>query len=265
MLGRNGSTRALALVALVALALGLTACGGSSGSSSTGTNASVGSTDPANPGTTGTTPANPGTTGTTPANPSTKTQTSPSTKPHTGSAPKVQLKPPSKQTLKKAEQQLKKLKLKLHLKLNLNHKHKGSSKSSSPPSLATVNAATAALRACMKQQGIPLASGSKLPHGISSSRYKEALNACLSTLKLPSQGSSNSSERSYAKFVACMRQNGINMPDPNTSGKGPVLSTSGIDTGSAQFNSAYAKCQSHLPGIKEIAIGPLSGNNVETG
>jgi len=251
MLGTNGSTRTLALVALVVLAVGLAACGGGSGSSSTATNASAGSTDPTHSGSTGTTSTTPSTT--TPATPSTKTPATPSTKSGKGSSPKLHIKPPSKQALKA---HLKFKNLHPHLKLG---KKKGTSRA---PDLANINAATSALRACLKKQGIPLATGSKPPAGVSSSRYKAAVNACLPALKLStpgSQGSPGSSERSYAKFVQCMRQNGINMPAPNTSGKGPVLSTSGIDTGSPKFNSAYKRCQSHLPGIKEIAIGPLAG------
>ncbi|HEY5344408.1 MAG TPA: hypothetical protein VIJ66_12225 [Solirubrobacteraceae bacterium] len=49
-----------------------------------------------------------------------------------------------------------------------------------------------------------------------------------------------------AKFATCLRQNGVNVPAPNTSGNGPVFDTKGIDTSSAQFKTAEAKCQSDL-------------------
>ncbi len=48
------------------------------------------------------------------------------------------------------------------------------------------------------------------------------------------------------KFAACMRENGVNVPAPNTSGNGPIFNTKGIDTHSAQFKAAEKKCQSLL-------------------
>jgi hypothetical protein len=47
-------------------------------------------------------------------------------------------------------------------------------------------------------------------------------------------------------FAACMRQNGVNLPSPNGSGKEPIFSTKGINTASAQFKAAETKCQSTL-------------------
>jgi hypothetical protein len=47
-------------------------------------------------------------------------------------------------------------------------------------------------------------------------------------------------------FAACMRQNGVNLPSPNGSGKEPIFSTKGINTASAQFKAAETKCQSAL-------------------
>jgi hypothetical protein len=45
-----------------------------------------------------------------------------------------------------------------------------------------------------------------------------------------------------------MRENGVNLPTPNTSGNGPVFNTKGINTSSATFKSAQSRCQSDLPG-----------------
>jgi hypothetical protein len=50
------------------------------------------------------------------------------------------------------------------------------------------------------------------------------------------------------KFAACMRENGVNLPAPNTSGKGPVFNTKGIDTTSTAFKNAQTKCRSKLKG-----------------
>ena len=51
-----------------------------------------------------------------------------------------------------------------------------------------------------------------------------------------------------SKFAACMRENGVNVPAPNTSGKGPIFDTKGIDTASSQFKAAESKCRSDLIG-----------------
>ena len=51
------------------------------------------------------------------------------------------------------------------------------------------------------------------------------------------------------KFAACMRSNGVNVPAPNTSGNGPLFDTKGLDTTSASFKAAEAKCLSDLKGV----------------
>ena len=43
-----------------------------------------------------------------------------------------------------------------------------------------------------------------------------------------------------------MRENGVNLPAPDTSGKGPVFSTKGLNTTSQSFKSAQKACQSDL-------------------
>ncbi len=54
--------------------------------------------------------------------------------------------------------------------------------------------------------------------------------------------------RRSAKFADCMRKNGVNVPEPNTSGNGPIFDTKGIDTASTQFKSAETKCAAELRG-----------------
>jgi hypothetical protein len=51
-----------------------------------------------------------------------------------------------------------------------------------------------------------------------------------------------------SKFAACLRQNGVNIPAPNTSGKGPVFSTKGLQTNTPKFRQATTKCRSVLLG-----------------
>jgi hypothetical protein len=55
-------------------------------------------------------------------------------------------------------------------------------------------------------------------------------------------------KQALAKFATCMHENGINVPAPNTSGKGPVFNTKGLNTGSAAFKAAETKCSSDLRG-----------------
>lgn len=47
-------------------------------------------------------------------------------------------------------------------------------------------------------------------------------------------------------FAGCLRQHGANIPAPSSSGKGPVLSTKGVNTNSPQYRAAVAKCRGVL-------------------
>jgi hypothetical protein len=49
-------------------------------------------------------------------------------------------------------------------------------------------------------------------------------------------------------FAGCLRQQGVKIPQPNTSGNGPILSTKGIDTSTPQYRAAVMKCRSVLIG-----------------
>src|SRR4029077_2779829 len=60
-----------------------------------------------------------------------------------------------------------------------------------------------------------------------------------------------------AKFATCLRANGVNVPPPNTSGSGPIFSTKGIDTTSAQFRNAESKCRGVL--TSAFRRGPGTG------
>ncbi len=51
------------------------------------------------------------------------------------------------------------------------------------------------------------------------------------------------------KFAACMREHGVNLAAPNTSGTGPVFSTKGINRQSSTFMQADMKCRPLLSGI----------------
>ncbi len=194
---------------LVAATLGLAACGGSTSTTTqTSANAAAATGTP----TTGTTPAT-GTkpaTGTTPAGPSS-----------TGS-PAV------------------------------------------PPAGRPNQARFAGVRECLAKKGVTLphrtpgargglpgGEAPQLRKGTTRSQFAEALKSCGALERFhnaPSGGrhvfDSPRFHEVLASFATCMRQNGINVGEPNTSGKGPVFDTKGINTGSPQFRAASLKCRS---------------------
>lgn len=52
--------------------------------------------------------------------------------------------------------------------------------------------------------------------------------------------------RRYARFAACMREHGVSLPAPDTSGKGPIFDTTGLHPRSAAFKAADRKCARKL-------------------
>jgi hypothetical protein len=127
-----------------------------------------------------------------------------------------------------------------------------------------------AMRECLSKKGITLpqrapgaggflggggASGSRaqLPKGMTRTQYQEALKSCGANFvgrghfrRAPGSFNSPRFHDALARFAACLRQNGVNIGEPNTSGKGPVFDTKGINTGSTQFKAAETKCRSTL-------------------
>jgi hypothetical protein len=130
----------------------------------------------------------------------------------------------------------------------------------------------AALRTCLQKSGITLperkkgsprggpgaggpfgAGGTgagaapKLPNGVTRAQLQAALKQCGGgQFPKGGKGFAGRSTQRFAKFAACMRKNGVNLPKPNTSGKGPIFNTKGIDTTSASFKAADAKCVREL-------------------
>lgn len=134
----------------------------------------------------------------------------------------------------------------------------------------------AALRECLKKAGITLptrkpgqapgiggflgAGGSSaLPKGVTKAQNEAAVKKCGGFPRggFPRGGfrgragglTTAASKHALAKFASCMRSNGVNVPAPNTSGNGPVFNDKGINTTSAKFKQAAAKCRSALLGI----------------
>jgi hypothetical protein len=102
--------------------------------------------------------------------------------------------------------------------------------------------------------------GPQLPKGVTRAQYEAALKKCGGRDFGRGGGAARFDSPTFkaalAKFATCMRQNGVNVPAPNTSGSGPVFDTKGIDTSSAQFKAAEAKCQSDLSGAFKRGTGP---------
>jgi hypothetical protein len=107
---------------------------------------------------------------------------------------------------------------------------------------------------CMRGQGVDVPDpkpGDKLMdvfHGLNSKdpKVQDALDACQD--KLPDQVKQRATdpamEDNMLKFAQCMRQNGVEMPDPN--GGHPDFGS--VDRNSPEFQKAMPKCQSLLTG-----------------
>ncbi len=145
----------------------------------------------------------------------------------------------------------------------------------------------ASLRSCLQKEGINLpsapsggagqpgsggppsggAGGFKLPEGVSRSEFEEAIKKCggggFAGGGRPGFNSSTA-KATLTKYAGCMRENGVNLPTPNTSGKGPVFNTTGINTSSEAFKTAQKKCQSDLKGAFG-ASGPPAGGQPPAG
>ena len=159
-----------------------------------------------------------------------------------------------------------------------------SSSSSSSTAKAPVRAAVrararaAALRSCLQKNGVtppkgkpgqggapgargPFGGSGQLPTGVSRAKLQAALKKCGGG-NLPRAASARRAAgggRRLAKFAACMRKNGVKLPAPNTSGKGPIFDTKGIDTNSAKFNAADVKCMRELAPAKGTGTGAAAG------
>lgn len=120
-----------------------------------------------------------------------------------------------------------------------------------------------ALRECLKKAGITLPQRtpgqrpqggvggfggaiSELPKGVTAAQMKAALQKCGALRAGLRRFNSHPNKTAFAKFAACMRQHGVNLPEPNTSGSGPVFDTKGVNTSSPQFLSAESKCRTDL-------------------
>ncbi|HEX5852802.1 MAG TPA: hypothetical protein VFY36_06900 [Solirubrobacteraceae bacterium] len=93
------------------------------------------------------------------------------------------------------------------------------SSSSSSTSSSTASAATSATTPAPSSPAT-----AKSPSDADTSRKRAAFN------------------RALIKFAACLRKHGIDIPPPDTSGKGPLFNTKGLNTSSPKFTAARDKC-----------------------
>ncbi len=136
----------------------------------------------------------------------------------------------------------------------------------------------AAVRTCLSKKGITLpqggaggfpgaGGGAQLPSGMSRAQFAEALQSCGVGFKGSNHfgrgagGFKNpyNNPRFHPVLVrlsACLRQNGINVGEPNTSGKGPIFDTKGLNTGSKKFKTAMANCRYTLLGALKSKAHP---------
>ncbi len=134
-----------------------------------------------------------------------------------------------------------------------------------------------ALRECMQKNGITLpkrkpgqapgaggflGAAPSLPAGVTRAQYEAALKKCGGGFPRGGfaggghlQFNSPAIKAALAKFASCLRSNGVNVPEPNTSGKGPIFNTKGLNTSSATFKAAEAKCRSDLVGAFHASPG----------
>jgi hypothetical protein len=139
-----------------------------------------------------------------------------------------------------------------------------------------------AVRECLQKDGITLpqiqrkagqrpgggflggGAGPTLPKGVSRAQYEAAIKKCggFGAGRFRGAGGGVSSptfRAALVKFAACLRENGVKVPAPNTSGSGPIFNTKGIDTKSTQFKTAETKCSTLLRKGFRAAPGSTPG------
>jgi hypothetical protein len=136
----------------------------------------------------------------------------------------------------------------------------------------------AALRECLQKNGITLPKrspgqrpapggllgGGSLPKGVTRAQFEAVLKKCGGNFRGGNfthgfnggaHFNSPAVKQALNRFAACMRENGVDVPAPNTSGKGPIFNTNGLNTASSTFRAAEAKCRSDLQGAFRASPG----------
>ncbi|RVX37806.1 hypothetical protein EDD27_0082 [Nonomuraea polychroma] len=136
------------------------------------------------------------------------------------------------------------------------------SRSSSPPSASATATATAdpqeqgrKFAQCMREHGVPMEDPD--PNGggglnltdenIDQNKVREAAEACRSSAPFLEQHRQLDPEEveQMRKFAQCMRENGVDMPDPNPDGT--LGGGRNFDRNDPQFKKAFEACQDTFP------------------
>lgn len=130
-------------------------------------------------------------------------------------------------------------------------------------------------QACLEESGVELpevgqgggppagAEGGEPPQGLGGdqAKLKQALQDCgveIPAGQGPAGGAQTNSagfRKAIKEYVACVRENGYDLPEPNLSGNGPVFDESEVDQEDPEFKKASEECQSLL--------GPQGGGGSE--
>jgi hypothetical protein len=118
-----------------------------------------------------------------------------------------------------------------------------------------VSARFESVRACLQKNGVtlpPRKPGERgkapLPQGVTAAQLQKALTKCSGGGGahlwdvVGEAVSAGSRDQRFARFAKCMRQHGVKLPPPNTSRKGPVFDSKGIETNSRASLAAQRQC-----------------------
>lgn len=100
-------------------------------------------------------------------------------------------------------------------------------------------------------EGGPPTGGPPQGFGKGGAKMKKAFEECGVELPQGNPGgrppmNSGAFRKSIKEYVACVRENGYDLPEPNLSGEGPVFKESEVDREDPKFKAANEKCQSRL-------------------
>jgi uncharacterized protein YceK len=110
--------------------------------------------------------------------------------------------------------------------------------------------------ACMRQNGVdmpdpdPNGNGAavKALTGADQTKVKKALEACRSFAPArDAKALSPEDQDRMRQFTACMRENGVDIPDPDFSGKGAQNLARNFKPDDPKFKKAYEACRSKFP------------------
>ncbi len=124
-------------------------------------------------------------------------------------------------------------------------------------------------RSCVEGKGVTIprpGSGGQPPsggppaggaNGQDFQTLQQAFKDCGVSIPNGPQGGGNfdpsAMRKQISQYAACVRQNGYDLPSPNTSGNGPVFDSSKVNQNDPKFKAASAKCQNLLPSAPQGA------------